>query len=82
MDEKLIYFGFGALLGAVIVGVYNKKQNDKRISNFMTEKKGAMEEAHESGYVEAHENLESLLIWANKNGYAPAQLIPIMRGEN
>ncbi len=81
MDEKLVYFGFGALLGAVLIGVYNKNQNDKRISNFMDEKNKAMDVAHENGYVEAHQNLESLLIWAQKNGYSPGQLVPIIRGE-
>lgn len=77
MGEKTTHLLLGALVGGIAVGGYFYWRNKKKISNYAQKAK----DAHEDGYVEAHQNFEKLLDWAQYTHASPAYIKKVIRGE-
>ncbi len=77
MGDKTTHLLLGVFVGGIVVGGFFYMRNKKTISNY---KKAAVD-SHEAGYVEAHENFEKLLDWAQEKRASPLYVKKVIRGE-
>lgn len=81
MGEKTTHFLLGALVGGVAIAVYFGGRNKLKLNAMKKTMETDKQTANDAGYEEAHQNFDQLLTWAQQNGFSPAYIQKVIRGE-